>query len=250
MTESDNYDEIFAALKNPIRRQILLVLEHDGEVSFSNLQAAVGISDTGSMSYHLKELSSLIEQSERGKYRLSETGRAGVALFQKVENQKKQTQNSVHKELEKIVGELFFFFLIAGVSWGIPANFDVMLSVRRFSPEFTMVQLTSFTLIGFLGLVVGAILFTIYDRHYFSTKSRTNIIHSMLFAALISLVLFSSFRVLFPGDLSSSNIAITWAFGLRTVAYIGITPLIVYATSKFLNTNSWSKYFDHTHYRK
>ena len=195
------------------------------------------------MSYHLSS------SIQRGKYRLSETGRAGVVLFQKVESQKNQTKTSVHKELEKVVGELLFFFLIAGVSWGIPANFDVMLSVIRFSPEFTMVQLTSFTLIGFLGLVVGAIFFTIYDRHYFSTKSKTDFMHALLFAALISLVLFSSFQVLFPGDFSS-NIAVTWAFALRTAAYIGITPLTVYETNKFLNTKSWSKYLDHIHHRK
>ena len=107
LADSDEYDEIFAALKNPIRRQILLVLEQKGEVSFTNLQQAVGISDTGLMSYHLKELASLVEQSEKGKYRLSQTGQAGIALFQKVETQRNQTGIAVHRELEKMVGQSF-----------------------------------------------------------------------------------------------------------------------------------------------
>ena len=36
------------------------------------------------MSYHLKELGPLVEQSERGKYCLSEVGQAGVELFEKL----------------------------------------------------------------------------------------------------------------------------------------------------------------------
>ena len=63
--EADEYDEIFAALKHPVRRQILLFLEERGEASFTEVQGAVSIEDTGLMSYHLKELAPLVEQSER-----------------------------------------------------------------------------------------------------------------------------------------------------------------------------------------
>jgi DNA-binding transcriptional ArsR family regulator len=83
--EADEYDEIFAALKHPVRLQILLFLEERGEASFTQVQGAVGIEDTGLMSYHLKELAPLVEQSERGKYRLSEVGQAGWRFFQRVE---------------------------------------------------------------------------------------------------------------------------------------------------------------------
>jgi DNA-binding transcriptional ArsR family regulator len=41
VTEKDKYDEIFAALKNPVRRQILLLLEEKGELSFSKIHEAM-----------------------------------------------------------------------------------------------------------------------------------------------------------------------------------------------------------------
>ena len=65
MAETNEYDAIFAALKHPVRRQILLLLEQKGEVSFTDIQNALGINDTGLMSYHLKELAPLVEQSAR-----------------------------------------------------------------------------------------------------------------------------------------------------------------------------------------
>jgi DNA-binding transcriptional ArsR family regulator len=43
VTEADEYDEIFAALKHPVRRQILLFLEEQGEASFTQVQNAVGL---------------------------------------------------------------------------------------------------------------------------------------------------------------------------------------------------------------
>jgi DNA-binding transcriptional ArsR family regulator len=58
--EADEYNEIFAALKHPVRRQILLFLEEVGEASFAAVQTAVGIEETGLMSYHLKELVPLV----------------------------------------------------------------------------------------------------------------------------------------------------------------------------------------------
>ena len=55
LAETNEYDEIFAALKHPIRRRILLLLEEQGEASFTDIQKAVDIPDTGLVSSHLKE---------------------------------------------------------------------------------------------------------------------------------------------------------------------------------------------------
>ena len=50
LTETDEYDKIFAALKHPVRRQILLYLDERGEVSFTQIQSILGIDDTGLVS--------------------------------------------------------------------------------------------------------------------------------------------------------------------------------------------------------
>jgi len=99
LPETDEYDEIFAALKHPIRRQILLFLKARGEVSFTDIQNAVGIDDTGLMSYHLEELAPLVEQSARGKYCLSEVGQASVELFRKVERERQRSSVAVREEI-------------------------------------------------------------------------------------------------------------------------------------------------------
>jgi DNA-binding transcriptional ArsR family regulator len=243
LADADDYDKIFAALKNPIRRQILLVLEEKGEMSFTNLQEVVGISDTGLMSYHLKELSSLVEQSERGRYRLSETGKAGVVLFQKVETQRNRETTVIHRELRKIMGEIFFFFIILGISWGIPASVDILLSVQGLSQESIAGLSISLSLIGLLGLLFGIILFTLYDRHYFSKRIKTNVIHSTLFASIVTLLMLSSFNfshsfmeTAATGSISNNNLVIwTWVFILRTVVFLGCTPVVTYSMSRFLN---------------
>jgi hypothetical protein len=68
LAEADEYNEIFAALKHVVQRQILLNLEELGEASIAAVQTAVGNEDTGLMSYDLKELVPLVNQSERSKY--------------------------------------------------------------------------------------------------------------------------------------------------------------------------------------
>jgi predicted transcriptional regulator len=103
LTEDSQYDEIFTALKHPVRRQILLFIDSKGEASFTEIQQETGITDTGLMSYHLKGLSSLVEQSKRGKYQLSETGRAGIEVFRKVDRERERTNKVIHQEIESIL---------------------------------------------------------------------------------------------------------------------------------------------------
>jgi hypothetical protein len=57
------------------------------------------------MSYHLKELMPLVEQSERGKYRLSDVGQAGVALFQRGEAERHRSSITVRSEMNRWLGE-------------------------------------------------------------------------------------------------------------------------------------------------
>ncbi len=242
MADSDDYDKIFAALKNPIRRQILLILEQKGEASFTNLQDAVGINDTGQMSYHLKELATFLEQSERGKYHLSQTGEAAITLFRKVEKQRNRTSVEVHKELEKTVGKIFFFFTILSIAWLIPSSVDITLAVRSILAE-PLEQLAGFSLLGFTGLVAGVILFTFYDRHYFSKKVKSNVLHSTIFAGLVSVLSSLTFHSVYslnltftsPGGPIENNTLLLWAFILRTTIFLASAPFLTYAMSKFLN---------------
>jgi DNA-binding transcriptional ArsR family regulator len=237
LIETDEYDRIFAALKHPLRRQILLLLEEKGEASFTEIQKAVDVNDTGLLSYHLKELGTLVEQSERGKNNLSEIGKASKALFWKVEREKQASNSAIQNYLERIVGEIVFLFFIVGVTFLAPLSADIYLSVQTaFSGSLTT-QIVLMFLASLLGIVLGAVLFLFYDRHYFSKNPRTNAVHSLLFAVGISLMSTYSAYISHQFEMVSANgnNFAFWFSILRAVSFLGITPIVAYATGGFLN---------------
>jgi DNA-binding transcriptional ArsR family regulator len=243
LTEADEYDEIFAALKHPVRRQILLFLEEQGEASFTQVQNAVGIEDTGLMSYHLKELAPLVEQSERGKYRLSEVGQAGVELFQRVERERHRSSVTVRSEIEKWLGETIlksvFLLGIFGFTLFVPISFDITLSVQSIMEgSFSTFQLAGMFLLSLFVMIAGVVLFAIYDRHYFSKDVKTNVVHSTVFAAavtLVSSIVFYQIYLFSEGTLEGTLVGsgIPWQFGvLRAVGFMASAPAVAYAISK------------------
>jgi DNA-binding transcriptional ArsR family regulator len=237
LAETNEYDAIFAALKHPVRRQILLFLEQKGEASFTDIQNLVRTNDTGLISYHLKELAPLVEQSARGKYYLSEIGQTSIALFRKVEQEKQKTSTAVRKELEKAIGEIVFLFFIVGATLMAPLSVDIYVSVQNlYASRLSLVQIVGFYLLGLSGLILGAIMFTFYDRHYFSKNVRANVIHSTIFAIGISLILISSAYINYIFEEASllSNSGLAWLFMiLHAVSLLASAPLVAYSISKF-----------------
>lgn len=243
MAESDDYDEIFAALKHPVRRQILLLLEDKGEVSFTEIQNALGLNDTGLISYHLKELATLVEQSRRGKYSLSEVGRASLTLFRKVEMEKDKTSKTVRRELEKLLGEAVFLFFIFGGTLMVPLSIDIMLSVGLVGqPNVSLGQVLVSNFVGLLGMLLGVLLFIFYDRHYFTRSLRKNVVHATIFAIIPALISISSvyFQHLFVETTSVYGDSLMWSVGvLRSVSFLFVTPIMTYFVSRFLSSHSF-----------
>jgi DNA-binding transcriptional ArsR family regulator len=238
LAETDEYDRIFAALKHPLRRQILLLLEEKGEISFTDIQKAVGVNDTGLLSYHLKELGALVEQSERGKYELSEIGRASMALFWKVEREKRASDGAIRNYFERIVGEIVFLFLIVGATFMAPLSADIYLSAQTvFSSSLTTQMIVLVFLTSLLGMVFGSILFLFYDRHYFAKNPKTNAVHSLLFAVGIALMSTYLAYISYQFEMvtaNGNNFAL-WFSILRAAAFLGITPIATYSIGAFLN---------------
>ena len=142
LAEAGEYDEIFTALKHPVRRQILLFIEQKGEASFTQIQQETGIRDTGLMSYHLKELAPLIEQSKRGKYCLSEVGQAGVELFRKVERERQKSSVVVRNEVEKVLADSIkrsvFLLGIVGLTLLVPIMYRYSVVSSRDSWQWLL----------------------------------------------------------------------------------------------------------------
>ena len=81
--EEDTYTAIFSALKHPIRRKILRMLEV-APATYTEMMKALGV-ETGLLNYHLESLSTLLAKNDQGRYHLSGFGEAAVSLTRRVE---------------------------------------------------------------------------------------------------------------------------------------------------------------------
>ena len=236
LTEANEYDVIFAALRHPLRRRILLLLDEKGEVSFTDIQKTVDLEDTGLMSYHLRELELLVSQSARGRYRLSEIGKTSVTLLRKVERAR-DVPKVVRKELGRVVGEVLWFLVIAAVPWLAALSADIHTSVQLiYSPETNLAWVYTLSL---LVMYSGVALFTVYDRHYFSKVPRKTILHSLLFALTVVLTLIPSEYMTYqfmaktiPTQHSSAETLYGLAMLLRMILFVVGSPFIAHLTGK------------------
>jgi DNA-binding transcriptional ArsR family regulator len=244
LTENDDYDIIFAALKNPTRRQILVLLEQKGEATFTDIQNALNVTDTGLLSYHLKELGVLVCQSSRGKYSLSEIGQTSMALFNKVEKDKERTAKVVQKEVDKYINaHVKESLILAGLvvaSFCVPLAVDIFVSVNNIVDGVPLWQLATLQLVAFSDVTLCLALFSWHDRH--KTKNQKNsIVRTTLFAVAISAaLLLSGFSIynftqqtiaMSPNVTDFSQLLLTMTI-LRIVTYLASAPLIAYAINK------------------
>ncbi len=89
--EEDTYTTIFRALKHPIRRKILHMLD-ESSLTYTDILNELGV-ETGFLNYHLENLNNLIKK-ENNKYQLSDIGRASMHLTTRLENKVEQESRS------------------------------------------------------------------------------------------------------------------------------------------------------------
>lgn len=240
--DADQYDQIFAALKHPVRRQILSMLEEKGEASFTEVQSATDLHDTGLLSYHLKELAPLITQTERGKYKLSDIGVASMTLFHKVERDKHLAYETFRINVGRLAREIIALLITASIAL-LPLSF-LNAWLETPSPSRGDFTVTGWTLVGsiltFIGMIIGLTIFVFYDRHYYSKRAATNALHGFLFALgtggsvllyifylnASSLIESMDYRLLFPLP------------SIIIIVYVMIAPVASYAWSRFLNSRT------------
>ena len=81
--EEDIYSSIFLALKHPVRRKVLRMLD-ESPATYTEILNGLRV-ETGFLNYHLESLGALIAKNEEGEYCLSEFGEAALALTTGVE---------------------------------------------------------------------------------------------------------------------------------------------------------------------
>ena len=111
-SEDDTYSSIFNALKHPIRRRILRILK-EKPATYTEILNQLNI-DNGLLNYHLENMKDLLTKNEKGRYDLSEFGRAAINLTNRIEEPTREARKltllgksiSWHKLLVVIIGVL------------------------------------------------------------------------------------------------------------------------------------------------
>ena len=121
----ENVSKVLSVLSHPLRREILLELSNNGESSFTDLLNLLKV-DTGKLSFHLRSLSSFIEQTPNGKYRLSRAGESAVRAIHDVEGwaevadiQGKATSLPLASIEKRVIAFLIDFTLIFAITLAI-----------------------------------------------------------------------------------------------------------------------------------
>jgi len=120
--EEDTYSKIFLALKHPIRRKIIRILD-ESPALYTDILNELRV-ETGLLNYHLESLKELVNKKENGRYTLSTLGEAAIDLTKRVEEPvKRESQelkflnyklNSLHVKASigaLMVGIIIFSFL-------------------------------------------------------------------------------------------------------------------------------------------
>jgi hypothetical protein len=83
-SEEDTYTSIFNALRHPIRRRILRMLEEKPS-TYTEVLSGLGI-DNGLLNYHLDSLRELVTKGGDDRYTLSDYGRATLSINRRIED--------------------------------------------------------------------------------------------------------------------------------------------------------------------
>lgn len=76
----DDVSKMLTVLSHPLRREILTLLNEKGECSFTDIMNSLSL-DTGKLSFHIRTMTGLIEQTPSGKYRLNKVGENAIRLI-------------------------------------------------------------------------------------------------------------------------------------------------------------------------
>jgi len=82
--EAKELTDFIGAIGHPIRRRIIRILHENMEASYSDLLSMLNI-ETGKLNFHLRKLQPLLEQTQSGKYKLSERGKFAYTVISLLE---------------------------------------------------------------------------------------------------------------------------------------------------------------------
>jgi uncharacterized RDD family membrane protein YckC len=91
LVEQEDVSKLFTCLAHPLRREILTSLNEKGAQTFTELMTNLNI-DTGTLSFHLRNLKVFLRKTRTGKYRLNRIGRSALKLTRDFESLSIETE--------------------------------------------------------------------------------------------------------------------------------------------------------------
>jgi DNA-binding transcriptional ArsR family regulator len=117
-------EEVFKALDHQIRRDVLRYIGEAKEPTFTEILNAVKISDSPTLSYHLKTLSPFVTQ-QKGGYALTPVGRAAYSLLLKTTMYDKQALY-MRKKTGAIIGHVVLW--VSAIAAGLVMDVDSFMT--------------------------------------------------------------------------------------------------------------------------
>lgn len=200
---TSSIDSLHKILKDETRRKIILLLQENGNIGYTDLMDRLDILSTGTLNYHLKVLCDLLEKNEAEKYILSEKGKLAYRLLTDFP-QHEALQNKRRWKLYWIVGavNLTIIALITGYLMNLPLHRIVLAIVAaQVLSAFTYYIMTKPTVTGRIFYIVvgigglGGIFWFLLQLLMMQTGFRLQLINLTGYVgddlfALISLIVF------------------------------------------------------------
>ena len=155
-------DEIFKALGNKIRRNIIKILGKKGKVSFTDILTNIGNIDSSKLSYHLRCLNGMVEQFE-GLYNLTEIGNAAVSLMDKIDQ-----SEAIQKRKKK-----FMWANLASTLFLISFIIAISIIIRKVIPENNVIWLL--VILFILAQINQQVIWYLFRKSYSLPSWRTQI---------------------------------------------------------------------------
>lgn len=116
--EQIDWSSLYRILGDSTRRNLLELLSEKGALSYTEIMALLGITNTGRLNYHLKTLNGLLTKDDEGKYRLTERGRLVINLLQTFpERERKEKEKQDMRKAVATCVVLFGVLLIVGAAF-------------------------------------------------------------------------------------------------------------------------------------
>ncbi|MCJ7768831.1 RDD family protein, partial [Candidatus Bathyarchaeota archaeon] len=132
--DQENISRILSVLSHSLRREILLNLSQKSELSFTDLMNSLNV-DTGKLSFHIRGLVGFIDQTPKGKYRLTQSGENALRLIRALETWAIDAQvprSDVMLSLAPLRRRAYAFMIDLGIVFSVFAIATLMSNLFSF----------------------------------------------------------------------------------------------------------------------